>query len=188
LRRFSQRCKPLRMLGVSVIQLSQRVAQNCAVLQPKKAHILSDIVGRLYRSLPPPRRRSHLRRRSWGSATCMWMASPKKNAYCLALIFILSPTLTTSCLSGIYWFRFGQDRRKTSPVGDKMWLTNDRNWNQTAPLGLESFWISRRWACVPKEGSGNRLRAEPAGKPNPVFGSRRRKANLGNDWVVQVAD
>ena len=32
---FSQACAPLRMLGVSVIQLSQRVAQNCAVLQPK---------------------------------------------------------------------------------------------------------------------------------------------------------
>jgi len=35
LRLFSLHCTPLLTLGNSVIQLSQRMAQNCAVLQPK---------------------------------------------------------------------------------------------------------------------------------------------------------
>jgi hypothetical protein len=35
LRAFSLRCAPLRTPGVSAIQLSQRMAQNCAVLQQK---------------------------------------------------------------------------------------------------------------------------------------------------------
>jgi hypothetical protein len=35
LRLFSPRCTSSPTIGISVIQLSQRVAQNCAVLQPK---------------------------------------------------------------------------------------------------------------------------------------------------------